>query len=81
MSPEIFQKVEIWALIFLSLKFRRRFSIVTYTPRMQQYYKLVLVNINIIFHTFMICILYCGNIASLLRTISRHTVCRAAQEN
>ena len=29
MSPEIFQKVEIWALIFLSLKFRRRFSIVT----------------------------------------------------
>ena len=30
MSPEIFQKVEIWALIFLSLKFRRRFSIITY---------------------------------------------------
>jgi len=30
MSPEIFQKVEIWAHIFLSLKFRRRFSIVTY---------------------------------------------------
>jgi len=30
MSPEIFQKVEIWALVFLSLKFRRRFLIVTY---------------------------------------------------
>jgi len=32
MSHEIFQKVEIWALIFLSLKFRRRFSIVSYLP-------------------------------------------------
>jgi len=30
MSPEIFQKVEIWALIFLSMKFCRRFSIITY---------------------------------------------------
>jgi len=30
MSPEIFLKVEIWAPIFLSLKFCRRFSIVTY---------------------------------------------------
>ena len=30
MSPEIFPKVEIWALIFLSFKFHRQFSIVTY---------------------------------------------------
>jgi len=30
MSPEIFLKVEIWALIFLSLKFCRRFLIFTY---------------------------------------------------
>ena len=30
MSPEIFLKVEIWALIFLSLKFHRPFLIVTY---------------------------------------------------
>ena len=30
MSHEIFQKVEIWALIFLSLKFLRWFLIVTY---------------------------------------------------
>jgi len=33
MSPKIFQKVEIWALIFLSLKFRRRFLIVSYSLR------------------------------------------------